>query len=46
VALGRRAGSWFEVRSGLSEGERVAKSGAFTLKSALRRGELSEDHAH
>lgn len=46
VALGRRAGSWFEVRSGLHEGDRVAVSGAFTLKSTLRRGELAEDHAH
>lgn len=46
VALGRRAGSWIEVRSGLSEGERVAENGAFTIKSALRRGQLVEDHAH
>lgn len=44
VALGRRAGAFFEVRSGLSEGMRIATSGAFTLKSALRSGELSEGH--
>jgi cobalt-zinc-cadmium efflux system membrane fusion protein len=46
VALGRRAGGLFEVRSGLAEGTRLAISGAFTLKSALRSGELSEGHEH
>ena len=44
--LGRRAGGFFEVRSGLDEGARLAVSGAFTLKSALRSGELSEGHEH
>jgi cobalt-zinc-cadmium efflux system membrane fusion protein len=46
VALGRRAGGFLEVRSGLEEGGRLAVSGAFTLKSALRSGELSEGHEH
>lgn len=46
VALGRRAGGFFEVRAGLAEGARLAVSGAFTIKSALRSGELSEGHAH
>lgn len=46
VALGRRAGAFFEVRAGLKEGADVALSGAFTLKSALQSGELSEGHAH
>jgi cobalt-zinc-cadmium efflux system membrane fusion protein len=46
VALGRRAGGFFEVRSGLEEGARLCVSGAFTLKSALRSGELSEGHQH
>jgi cobalt-zinc-cadmium efflux system membrane fusion protein len=46
VALGRRAGGYFEVRSGLAEGASLAVSGAFTLKSALRSGELSEGHSH
>jgi membrane fusion protein, heavy metal efflux system len=46
VALGRRAGGFFEVRAGLEEGARFAVSGAFTLKSALRSGELSEGHEH
>ncbi|MCC7380389.1 MAG: efflux RND transporter periplasmic adaptor subunit [Deltaproteobacteria bacterium] len=46
VALGRHAGGFFEVRSGLAEGASVALSGAFTLKSALRSGELSEGHEH
>jgi membrane fusion protein, heavy metal efflux system len=46
VALGRRAGGFFELRSGLEPGARLALSGAFTLKSALQSGELSEGHAH
>lgn len=46
VSLGRRAGGFFEVRSGLNEGAQLAVSGAFTLKSALRSGELSEGHEH
>jgi cobalt-zinc-cadmium efflux system membrane fusion protein len=46
VALGRHAGGFFEVRSGLAEGASFASSGAFTLKSALRSGELSEGHEH
>lgn len=46
VALGRRAGGFFEVRSGLEEGARLCVSGAFTLKSALRSDALSEGHEH
>ncbi len=46
VELGRRAGGWFEVKAGLTEGAPLAISGAFTLKSALRSGELSEGHEH
>lgn len=46
LALGRRAGGFFEVRSGLEEGTPIAISGAFTLKSVLRSSELSEGHAH
>jgi len=46
VLLGRRAGGYFEIRAGLTEGTPLAMSGAFTLKSVLRAGELSEGHAH
>lgn len=46
VALGRRAGGLFELVSGLKEGDSLAVSGAFTLKSAASTGELSEGHAH
>ena len=42
IALGRRAGGFFEVRSGLAEGTRIAISGAFTLKSIMRSSELAE----
>jgi cobalt-zinc-cadmium efflux system membrane fusion protein len=45
VTLGRRAGGFFEVQKGLAEGSPLAVTGAFILKSALRRSELldSED---
>lgn len=46
VALGRRAGGFFEVKSGLTEGSKLAIRGAFTLKSILKSGELSEGHEH
>jgi len=46
VVLGRRAGGYFEVQRGLTEGAPIAGSGAFTLKSALRSGDLSEGHEH
>jgi cobalt-zinc-cadmium efflux system membrane fusion protein len=46
VTLGRRAGGLFEVRAGLAEGERLATSGAFTLKSALRASEFADDDHH
>lgn len=44
IALGRRAGGFFEVKSGLEPGASLAINGAFTLKSALRSSELSEGH--
>lgn len=42
VQLGRRSGSFLEVLVGLDEGAAVVVSGAFTLKSVLRSGELGE----
>jgi len=47
VTLGARARGLVELRDGLAEGDQVVVSGAFTLKSELLRGRLSEgDHAH
>lgn len=46
VLLGRRAGAFFEVKSGLEADAAVVTRGTFTLKSALESGELSEGHAH
>lgn len=46
VLLGRRAGAFFEVKSGLDAGATIVTRGAFTVKSALESGELSEGHAH
>lgn len=45
VRLGRRDGDVVEVLEGLSEGDVIVTSGAFTLRSELSRGELAE-HEH
>jgi multidrug efflux pump subunit AcrA (membrane-fusion protein) len=47
VTLGARTRDKVEVRDGAVEGDQVVVSGAFTLKSELLRGQLSEgDHEH
>ena len=46
VELGRSAGDQLEVASGLREGEEIAVSGTFTLRSALLRGSLADGHHH
>jgi cobalt-zinc-cadmium efflux system membrane fusion protein len=44
VVVGEASSDWIEVRSGLSEGESIAVSGVFTLKSELLKGGLEEHH--
>jgi cobalt-zinc-cadmium efflux system membrane fusion protein len=44
VTLGSTAHGKVEIREGLTEGRRVVVSGAFTLKSELLGGHLSDDH--
>jgi cobalt-zinc-cadmium efflux system membrane fusion protein len=47
VTLGARARGKVEVRDGVVEGDPVVVSGAFTLKSELLAGQISEgDHQH
>lgn len=47
VTLGAQSQGKVEVRDGVVEGDEVVVSGAFTLKSELLRGRLSEgDHEH
>ena len=47
VTLGAESQGKVEVRDGVLEGDEVVVSGAFTLKSELLRGRLSEgDHEH
>jgi cobalt-zinc-cadmium efflux system membrane fusion protein len=43
VALGQEADGWVEVRSGVKEGEPVATTGSFLLKSELLKGTLAEE---
>lgn len=45
ITVGRAAGDWVEVRSGVAEGEPIAVSGVFTLKSEVQKGGL-EGHEH
>ncbi len=45
IEPGRTAGEWIEVLAGVTEGELVAVSGVFTLKSEVRKGGL-EGHEH
>ncbi|HKP63854.1 MAG TPA: efflux RND transporter periplasmic adaptor subunit [Polyangiales bacterium] len=45
LLLGRRGGAYYEVLAGLKEGQPLVVSGAFTLKSALKSGELA-GHEH
>jgi cobalt-zinc-cadmium efflux system membrane fusion protein len=47
VTLGARAQDQVEVRDGVTEGDQVVVSGAFTLKSELLAGQISEgEHQH
>jgi cobalt-zinc-cadmium efflux system membrane fusion protein len=41
VALGEEVDGWVEVRSGVREGETVATTGSFLLKSELLKGSLA-----
>jgi cobalt-zinc-cadmium efflux system membrane fusion protein len=43
VAVGSEADGWVEVRSGVSEGEAVATTGSFLLKSELLKGTMAEE---
>jgi cobalt-zinc-cadmium efflux system membrane fusion protein len=43
VAVGRRSGNEVEVRSGLSEGERIVTRGSFELKSILLKERIAGD---
>jgi len=44
VVLGETGGDWVEIRSGLTEGEPIAVTGVFTLKSEALKGGLEEHH--
>jgi cobalt-zinc-cadmium efflux system membrane fusion protein len=43
IAVGPEAEGWVEVRSGLKEGEAVATTGSFLLKSEMLKGSLAEE---
>jgi cobalt-zinc-cadmium efflux system membrane fusion protein len=41
VEVGERSGDWVEIRSGLRAGERIVSEGAFYVKSALLKDQIS-----
>ncbi len=46
VETGPSIGGWTVIRAGLDEGEEIAVSGVFHLKSLLLKSSLGEGHAH
>jgi len=46
VTTGIQAGEFVEIRSGLTEGDRFVKAGAFTLKAQLEKDAFGDDHGH
>jgi len=46
VETGTSSGGWTEIRSGLNDGDELAVSGVFHIKSLLLKSSLGEGHAH
>lgn len=46
VETGMSSGGWTEIRSGLNEGDELAVTGVFHVKSLLLKSSLGEGHAH
>jgi cobalt-zinc-cadmium efflux system membrane fusion protein len=46
VETGIAAGGWTEIVDGLSDGDEIAVSGVFHIKSLLLKSSLGEGHAH
>jgi len=46
VETGVSSGGWTEIRSGLSNGDELAVTGVFHIKSLLLKSSLGEGHAH
>ena len=46
VETGVSSGGWTEIRSGLNEGDQIAVTGVFHIKSLLLKSSLGEGHAH
>jgi cobalt-zinc-cadmium efflux system membrane fusion protein len=46
IVVGVSAGGWVEVITGLAEGDEIAISGVFHIKSLLLKSSLGEGHAH
>ncbi len=46
IDIGQRRSGWVEVRSGLVEGDEIAVSEVFLLKSLIQKSQMGEGHGH
>ena len=46
IEAGLSSGGWTEIRSGLNDGDEIAVTGVFHIKSLLLKSSLGEGHAH
>ena len=46
VETGSSSGGWTEIRGGLKDGDEIAVTGVFHIKSLLLKSSLGEGHAH
>lgn len=46
VETGTSSGGWTEIRGGLNDGDEIAITGVFHIKSLLLKSSLGEGHAH
>jgi len=46
IETGLSSGGWTEIRSGLNDGDEIAVTGVFHIKSLLLKSSLGEGHAH
>ena len=46
IETGLSSGGWTEIRGGLNDGDEIAVTGVFHIKSLLLKSSLGEGHAH
>lgn len=46
IEIGERRGDWVEITSGLTQGDEIAVSEVFLLKSLIQKSQMGEGHGH